>query len=849
MDIIRVKEAATLLGVSPQTLRRWDRTGRLTAHRHPLNGYRLYDREAVMKLREALCPDEEVRVSRRSTRSVPRHRSPFVGREDVLALLRSHLSEGTGPISVVGAPGVGKSRLAAEAVEGYDQVTWVNLSRDDISGCGAYGIVVFDQADHAHPDVIGALAQRSGPTLVTSRRPLGLSDETVIRLGPLAPDEGVKILPDRGLAGRLDGVPLLLEAARFQFDLFGADALAERLDLDTLTIERVDAPAHHRRIAEAVDWTAGDLDPALRSVLQACSVFHGGFSLEAAERVLGATTMSTLQTLCRHALVENSPGRLGPRFRILAHVRSWALRGGSPARAEEWGDWLREEISRRTVVLDPSQGDHRDWVRDEWGNLRAFTSQSRPAEALNAALLMARVGDCEPDETREILVGAISAAEQANVEPSLLGAAYTALLSTLLELGEIDALEEGLRHAAAYTKTHGLKLAEAELILLQASTELELKTAPYADRRSAVAEGVPPTSRPSRAAELRRAMALLEGADARTTLDRNLQTTLLVSGENTLAEIAWEQGDQEGAMHLLLSASARAEQRDYDLGQIKSNFSLASLHVMQGDLAGARTHMRNVVAVSERSGQLRELGNSLGHLASIEHALGDHSAAFVSYERAMETLERSGEALLRQRTGARFAFLLATLGEFGRAEALVEGLEHEWNTLEADQQYWHLWRVLIEIVGGDSSRAEAELEVAAGVDLDPAVAWAASVVRGALETPARWLQVGEDGAWFWRGGAVVELGRKRILRRLLDALATAAAERPAETVSRTVLLGICWPDERMIGSSGLHRLRVAVASLRKLGLDELIAFRDGGYLLDVDAVRRLAEPDMGRMGA
>jgi DNA (cytosine-5)-methyltransferase 1 len=40
-----VKAAAAFLGVSPRTLRYWDRTDKLKPVRHPLNRYRLYRRE------------------------------------------------------------------------------------------------------------------------------------------------------------------------------------------------------------------------------------------------------------------------------------------------------------------------------------------------------------------------------------------------------------------------------------------------------------------------------------------------------------------------------------------------------------------------------------------------------------------------------------------------------------------------------------------------------------------------------------------------------------------------------------------------------------------------------------
>lgn len=42
---LTVKDAALVLGVCRKTLRNWDRTGKVKARRHPVNGYRLYLRE------------------------------------------------------------------------------------------------------------------------------------------------------------------------------------------------------------------------------------------------------------------------------------------------------------------------------------------------------------------------------------------------------------------------------------------------------------------------------------------------------------------------------------------------------------------------------------------------------------------------------------------------------------------------------------------------------------------------------------------------------------------------------------------------------------------------------------
>ena len=51
-DFMTVGEAAEYLSVSKDSLRRWDRAGKLKARRHPINGYRLYrkgDLDALLR--------------------------------------------------------------------------------------------------------------------------------------------------------------------------------------------------------------------------------------------------------------------------------------------------------------------------------------------------------------------------------------------------------------------------------------------------------------------------------------------------------------------------------------------------------------------------------------------------------------------------------------------------------------------------------------------------------------------------------------------------------------------------------------------------------------------------------
>jgi DNA-binding transcriptional MerR regulator len=53
-DVLTIKDAAEILGVSEVTLRRWDKAGKFSPHRHPLNGYRCYRREHVLRLRRQI---------------------------------------------------------------------------------------------------------------------------------------------------------------------------------------------------------------------------------------------------------------------------------------------------------------------------------------------------------------------------------------------------------------------------------------------------------------------------------------------------------------------------------------------------------------------------------------------------------------------------------------------------------------------------------------------------------------------------------------------------------------------------------------------------------------------------
>src|SRR5690606_25430945 len=98
------------------------------------------------------------------------------------------------------------------------------------------------------------------------------------------------------------------------------------------------------------------------------------------------------------------------------------------------------------------------------------------------------------------------------------------------------------------------------------------------------------------------------------------------------------------------------------------------------------------------------------------------------------------------------------------------------------------------------------------------------------------LTIGPEGMWFQLGGPDrdrkrVSLEKHRVLPRLLCCLAShhAASSGP---IPADQLIAAGWPEEKILPGAASQRLRVAISTLRKLGLADAVLHRDGGYFLD-----------------
>lgn len=102
--------------------------------------------------------------------------------------------------------------------------------------------------------------------------------------------------------------------------------------------------------------------------------------------------------------------------------------------------------------------------------------------------------------------------------------------------------------------------------------------------------------------------------------------------------------------------------------------------------------------------------------------------------------------------------------------------------------------------------------------------------------------VAASGRWFVTPeGEKQHLERRKILARLLGALVAARRDRPGERLTVADLLAAAWPEDRFVGTAGANRVYVALATLRKLGLRDVVVRTDGGYVIDPEARVQIIE--------
>ena len=383
----------------------------------------------------------------RRRRQLPAEVSALVGRTDELAMLSALLRRGR-HVTVAGPGGVGKTRLAlraaADAASRYpdgsrlvelDEVADPALLPAAVaSSLGLRGhdprptraaildvlrgqrlLLILDTCEHLTAAVARFASQLLRETdgitiLTTSRQPLHLAGEQLLRLGPLpVPPAGhaagagdaVELFATRAAAAigrltvadselphvlricrQLDGVPLAVELAAVRARGLPLAELADRLDgtFAVLAGARRGAVARHQTLAAASDWSYRLCTQAEQAVWARLSVFAGAFGLAAAREVAACGPVPADQVGdALSGLVDKSVAIQvdGGRYRLPAPARAYGA--GLLAAADQQEDsrrrharlYLSRARSFQRRLLADDQADRVRQLRAEHGELAA----------------------------------------------------------------------------------------------------------------------------------------------------------------------------------------------------------------------------------------------------------------------------------------------------------------------------------------------------------------------------------------------------------------------------------------------------------------------------------------------
>ena len=349
--------------------------------------------------------------------NLPVPATPFLGRERELAEVSLPLLDGARLLTLTGAGGSGKTRLALQAAGAVadsfpDGVYWVPLAalRDPhlvadaaSQALGADDIVAhidakrlllcFDNFEHL---VEGAAAVVGGlidacphlSVLVTSRERLHLSGEQEYSVPPFVHQEGVGFFMARARAidpsfaahpaiaeicVRLDNLPLALELAAARVKALPPAQLLARLErrLPLLTGGARDLPERQRTLRATISWSYDLLTEEDQRGFRALGIFVGGCTLDAAEEVAGVD-LDTLQSLLDKSLLR----RTEDRYWMLETIREFALE--QLRTADEYEALARRHCDFFAVLAESAgltaeqlAGGRYELVNPEADNLRA----------------------------------------------------------------------------------------------------------------------------------------------------------------------------------------------------------------------------------------------------------------------------------------------------------------------------------------------------------------------------------------------------------------------------------------------------------------------------------------------
>jgi predicted ATPase/class 3 adenylate cyclase/Tfp pilus assembly protein PilF len=519
-------------------------------------------------------------------------------------------------------------------------------------------LILFDNFEHVGPaaallaDLLGACP--SLKTLVTSREPLRIAAERQYPVPALEVPESIRansaveaaeyeavvlfveraraVRPDFELTdetapivaeicARLDGLPLAIELAAAWSKVLPPAALLRRLErrLELPAARGTDVPARQSTLRQAIAWSYDLLPDEERRLHARLSVFVGGCTVEAAERVAAPDgepdVLQGIASLVDRSLLRESEDAEGePRFTMLATIREYA----------------REHLCET--------GEEEEFLR------RHALEFARFAEEADAGL---RAGE-------QLLWFERLEAEHDNLRAALDSSAANGDDQTALRLG-------GALGWFWYAHGHALEGC-SRLTDLLARTE----SAPEEQRaRPMYALGVLLDQR----GEPERAAALVERSLA--VFRKHGERERVGAALNSLGLIKRGLGDLETARSFLEESIAVRRELGEEARTASALSNLGVVAFEQGDLDEAEARFTETIALDRAHGNEWGSAAALDNLAAVALERGDYDRARDLVRETLDAAQRVGDRELIAFALEKAAVLAAMEGNSSRAGRLV----------------------------------------------------------------------------------------------------------------------------------------------------------------------------------
>ncbi|MFO0659969.1 MAG: AAA family ATPase [Polyangiaceae bacterium] len=641
-----------------------------------------------------------------------------------------------------------------------------------------------------------------------------------------------------GIIQALDGSPRAIELAASRMSVMAARALYQRL---------ANAPWQQLPALERADaLLLQGLDDVEMTTIISSSVFKGGFTFEAAEQVFATTSgrplIDVLSELRQRSLLMASTSTDGElRLRAYASAvatlekqhNSAALLNETRARhARYFSERALQLASIRIEATEPN--DLATWVAREQDNLIAAldyllaTPNPERTHAQQALALTAALGPDHVDQARGERVYArlaplLGITRASGADPAMVAEVLLLRAKVAEALGH-DGASADLVRALAMAQASGQRDLEAKISLRLGKSLLEVGEVDQAQRTLEHALSLSTTSHTQ--------AGLFEVLGRLLTTRSDPQGIELLRRSVEMARREAAHRLESDRRHLLVAA--HLDLGDTSAAEVELSRLDPSAHSMvlrgqlaheQGDVKQARMWHERAMGMSLDDGDHRTAHWAEINLAMALRDLGESALAFASLTHTRERASRPLRALALTQLAA----VERDAGRDSEADELLAQAPANvppWVTAVTDLERARAQRSTMAPVGilaRLSLRCALSRDAARRTETPKSVAPPESAPSSARTT-----LIGPEGRWFEIAqGETVSLSRRPVLAKLLFALARKADR----LMTPEELVAAGWPEERVLASAAAHRVRVAISTLRKMGLRSVLITEDDGYRL------------------